>query len=504
MRVILLLLAACASGSVKVEDSRRPHRDDDTGEDTAGDTDDSGDTAETGDSAALLSCDELPGQQIQTTLLGGFDGSEDYAFDLEGWVVHVDDYGALVRENRDGDREVIATGLGIASGTRVLPDGSVVINSVERGAIQKITPDGTVTTLVSGLAYPNGLELGTDGFLYVAENGSDTVRRVDPETGENEVIGDGMIAPNGLSFDDAHDTLFVGSFGGGMVYAIDRLDDGTWAAPRVHGLLPGAELPEDDCADLAEGDGCLQSTGGYGTCEDGAGSLVCDYEPDEAACSGRAPGDTCETTVNGEPHTSVCVWDRATNTGDLWCSPVDADRIAACDGALPWGACTWEDEAGYCEPAWDGTLGCIGEIEYQQAWYAPCRDAAAGDDCVVADPLKPQAGVCMDYGSGPLVCYPPTLGGGGGFDGVTADSCGNVYATEYGPGIVWRWPAEAGGEPEELLDLRSTWIPNLHWGLGVGGWERTTVYIIKRTGGFVEVPVGVEGKVDALEILSAP
>lgn len=496
MRVTCLaLLVGCAS-SMTVED-RDGRRDDDDVD--SGAPDDSGDPDDT---AVTLTCEELPGQQIDTRVLGGFEGSEDFAFDHDGWVVHVTDYGGLVRENADGEEEVIATGLGTASGIRVLPDGTYAVNSVDRGAILRVSADGDVTPIVTGLAYPNGLELGLDGQLHVAENGSTTVRRVDPETGEAEVIGTGMMAPNGLSFDAAHATLYVGSFGGGMIYAIDRGDDGAWDEPRIHGLKPGVVLPEDDCADLGQGDPCLIATGGYGTCATDDDGLECAWEPDLAACEGLAVGDACATVIAGAPHESVCVED-VTGSGQVWCGTVEPDRIAACEGQAVWGACTLGEERGYCEASWDGTVACITEAEYQDAWYAGCADAAVGDACVVADPVKPQGGTCTDYGYDELVCLPPWYTSAGGFDGLTADVCGNVYATEYGPGIVWRWPAD-GGEAEELLDFRSAWIPNMHWGLGVGGFARTSLYIMRRSGGIIEAPIGVEGKPDAYDVLHEP
>ncbi len=47
----------------------------------------------------------------------------------------------------------------------------------------RVYADGTKETILSGLSYPNGLEVGPDDFLYVAENGTNRVRRVDPDTG---------------------------------------------------------------------------------------------------------------------------------------------------------------------------------------------------------------------------------------------------------------------------------------------------------------------------------
>lgn len=74
--------------------------------------------------------------------------------------------------------------------------------------------------------------------------------------------------------------------------------------------------------------------------------------------------------------------------------------------------------------------------------------------------------------------------------------------TEYVEGKVWRW-SEEGAEPEVVSQLDSSWIPNLHWGLGAGGWDRDTMYVMNLDGrGVFEVPVAVPGKPDAYEALS--
>ena len=59
-------------------------------------------------------------------------------------------------------------------------------------------------------------------------------------------------------------------------------------------------------------------------------------------------------------------------------------------------------------------------------------------------------------------------------------------------GTVWRFRGE-GAAPEAVASLSSTWIPNLHRGLGLGGWESETVYVADRERGrFLPLEVGVE------------
>jgi sugar lactone lactonase YvrE len=71
-------------------------------------------------------------------------------------------------------------------------------------------------------------------------------------------------------------------------------------------------------------------------------------------------------------------------------------------------------------------------------------------------------------------------GDGAGFDGLATDVCGNVYVTEFSVAKIWR--ISPGGQTKLAVDLGSeaqaSWIPNLHFGSGVGGWDRKTLYVM--------------------------
>ena len=69
------------------------------------------------------------------------------------------------------------------------------------------------------------------------------------------------------------------------------------------------------------------------------------------------------------------------------------------------------------------------------------------------------------------------------------DACGRLYVTEYIRGTVWRFTGERAAA-EVVASLSSTWIPNLHWGLGLGGWESETVYVSACDGSGVLEPAG--------------
>jgi sugar lactone lactonase YvrE len=271
--------------------------------------------------AAPAACDTPRALPIQPTVLTGFSGAEDFAFDLEGNLVSADFSTNMTRQKKTGRAKVFSPSLGDTAGTRFLANGDLVVAAVEHGALIRIAPNGASTTVLSGIAYPNGVEVGKDGFVYVAEHDAGNVRRIHPDTGAFTIIASGLTNPNGVSFSPDYRTLYIGSFGDGTVHSVTVDGQGNWGPKKLFGTTPGA----------GQGDG------------DGFGR--------------------------------------------------------------------------------------------------------------------------------------------GGLDGLTVDACGNVYVTEFEVGLVWRFAPSGGNAPELVFDADSAWIPNMHWGTGVGGWDSKTLYVMDRDSG---------------------
>jgi hypothetical protein len=192
--------------------------DSDTDTDTDVDTDADSDT----DSCAAI--DDGP---FELTRLAGPIASEDLAFDDEGNVVGSDGVSALFKSPIDGPPEHFAS-IVQQAGLRYLPSGVLVVADDEAGDLILVQPDGTEEVLLADMDYPNGIAIGLDGFAYVTEKNSGSVRRIDPETGEFTFIVSGSIVqPNGIAFSPDYRTLYIaGTSAAGIVHRISIDEDG--------------------------------------------------------------------------------------------------------------------------------------------------------------------------------------------------------------------------------------------------------------------------------------
>ena len=488
-----LFLAGCSCAPAI--DSRVP---DDTQPDTV-------DTVDTVDSAPVVhDCDELAPLPVDSTRLRGFIPAEDFVLDNEGYLVGIDYGGNLIGINMQGERKVILPNAGQwTSGMHQLLDGSFVYSDAATGSLMRVRPGGGAEVVVSGMAYPNGIEVDPEGFVYVSEHDAGRVRRIDPETGEYSIVAQGLHHPNGLQFSTDYETLYVTSFGGGTVHAIGRRSEAPWVDPLLLGYVPSIDVDAipTPCVDAQPGDVCMMVYGGEGACVDpGDGALTCEVNRDHAACSGASERDPCQTQLLGQAVEGACA-SVPDIVDDLFCPRADAGRVEQCIGRTDYSSCRLEGEYGYCVTGWEGAKLCMVDGDYD-LMADGCRGLELGDACSAAYPSGPWVGQCEDYshyGWG-VVCE-PWFGWGekGGLDGIAVDACDNVYVTEYVSGRVYRYAAE-GTDFELVNDINATWIPNMHWGNGVGGWEEDVLYVLERDNGDVyALELGVYGVPEAYQ-----
>ncbi len=438
-----------------------------------------------------VDCNALPELPLSFDRIDGYTNAEDFAFDLDGRYWATDRFGNVVKIRYGGEKKVVSPNFGESAGTVFDKDGYLLIANVSGGSLERIDPDsGGKERILGGLAYPNGVTVDLAGWIYVAEQDSGQVRRIDPATGDDLVIATGLFNPNGLAVSPDQSTLYVGSFGGGTIHAIDLTDVG--GETTLFAETPGGGV-ERGCEGLAEGDECFLEYVGLGECGQVPGGLGCVWSVDTDACAGLLEGDACATTALGEVVDSVCA--TSSVAGQLFCPKVPGEVVTACAGGVQDGACNAMGQDRTCRESWEGVLVCD-TTPWEGALSDGCEGLASGDDCVILDYEGPADGTCATvYGS--FICDPGWYGGyqsfNGGLDGVAADECGNVYVTEYTVGLVWRFPP-GGGEAELAIETGTFWIPNLHWGNGTGGWDPRTLYVQDRAGDeMLAVDIGVGG-----------
>ncbi len=114
------------------------------------------------------------------------------------------------------DPEVLLERITNAEGPVSLPDGRVLFTDTYRGLLNVWSEDGRETIFAKVGGYPNGATLGSDGLIYVANNGGALgglrafdfgpgyVQRVaeggEPEILATEIDGRALSRPNDLSF----------------------------------------------------------------------------------------------------------------------------------------------------------------------------------------------------------------------------------------------------------------------------------------------------------------
>jgi sugar lactone lactonase YvrE len=237
---ILALTTACRGGALPISETTDTMEATET--DSHGTTETTTETGtmttETGTSTSVTTipappefdCATAPPGPYKVRTLNGPICSEDLAFDDEGNVVG-SDMQHIYKSTKAGVSTLVVPNLPFRAGLRLLSTGEIVLANDETGSLDRVDLDGTRTTVLSNLRYPNGLEVGPDDMVYLTEHDGRKVRRIDPFTGDNTVISDGDISsPNGISFNEDFTALYIAGFSGAKkIYKLPMNKDGTVA-----------------------------------------------------------------------------------------------------------------------------------------------------------------------------------------------------------------------------------------------------------------------------------
>ncbi|WP_144394553.1 Ig-like domain-containing protein [Pleionea sediminis] len=123
----------------------------------------------------------------------------------------------------DGTISTAVTGLSGPLGSEFDSNGNLYVTNFNNGVITKVTPDGT-TSVFADLGNANSVNnvvINAQDELFVASYGSNSiVKLVDGQSPETWVSGSGINAPVGIAIDEA-ENIYVGSYDDGRVFKVD-------------------------------------------------------------------------------------------------------------------------------------------------------------------------------------------------------------------------------------------------------------------------------------------
>lgn len=163
--------------------------------------------------------------------------------------------GTVERISANGARQTIVTGIGAPAGVTFNLQGQLFVASYSDDYIVRVSESGGLTKVAEGLATPTGIAFSSDGRLLVANRSSGEIVAVDTETGEKQVIADGLSLPVGV-VEMPDKSLVVSQYGGRVTRIVpdgSRQELGaSFSRPGV-GILadgPDAVLVIDNGADV--------------------------------------------------------------------------------------------------------------------------------------------------------------------------------------------------------------------------------------------------------------
>ena len=172
----------------------------------------------------------------------------------------------IFRVGTDGKVDVVTEVPERPSGLGWMPDGTLLVVSVEDRKLMRLTKDGSLTEAadMSGLhGYrSNDLVVDSDGRAYAGSFGFDYLAGAEMKTaplvrvnpgGKAEVAAPDLLFANGMVIPPDGRTLLVAETYGGCITAFDRGSDGALSNRRVFAKLEGV-LPDGICLDA---EGCV-------------------------------------------------------------------------------------------------------------------------------------------------------------------------------------------------------------------------------------------------------
>ncbi len=183
--------------------------------------------------------------------------AEDFVFDNIGNLLSIES-GDLFRTRYGSPPELWVPAVGGGSngftrGTRILVGGDLVVADPSSNSIFRINKDdGSKTVVIGNLSDPNGIAVDLAGFIYLTL-GTGEVRRIDPNSGANELLFEDAASLDGITFSHDYRKLYFNTEEG-QIYRANIESGGTlsdaesWVTVPTELLLDG--MTTDICGNI--------------------------------------------------------------------------------------------------------------------------------------------------------------------------------------------------------------------------------------------------------------
>ena len=129
--------------------------------------------------------------------------------------------GSIIKITPGGAISTYATGLSFPDGIDFGPGGELYVGNRATNQIMRVAPGGGVATVFAsggGINQPLGVLADSAGFVYVANYGSGVISKISP-AGVVSTLGTGFGNPVGIAFDPSG-SMFIANFSGTVVYKV--------------------------------------------------------------------------------------------------------------------------------------------------------------------------------------------------------------------------------------------------------------------------------------------
>lgn len=139
--------------------------------------------------------------------------------------------------------EKLWDGFSAPTGIAVHPDGAVYVSNWGGSTVERITPDGTRSTVLDGIASPAGIAIDATGAVFVSSYSGDYIVRI-TQDGTGTRIAANLATPTGIAF-SANGRLLVANRAAGEILSIDPSNGSSRVLARSLSLPVGVTEMED-------------------------------------------------------------------------------------------------------------------------------------------------------------------------------------------------------------------------------------------------------------------